>query len=271
LPTVKFTGRPAYLIIADDLRQQILNGDLPSGTQLPSETELMSSYGVSRMVAKMATRTLRDEGLIDTHPGKGKFVRPSRQLTRLARNRYARTHERTPPFAFDASAAGAAATWEHQSERGQASTAIAQRLRIRPGNPVMITHYRFLADRHPVQLSVSYEPLAITRNTPIELPEAGPIYGVIQRMDTIGYHVTEVTEEITSRAPHPHERDLLGIPSGVHVLLIARTHWSGETPVETCDIVIPADRYALVYRIAVDSQPQDASPQAQAPSQRPPA
>jgi hypothetical protein len=30
-----------------------------------------------------------------------------------------------------------------------------------------------------------------------------------------------------------------------------RTHWVGDRPVETADIVLAADRYRPVYRIAV--------------------
>jgi GntR family transcriptional regulator len=248
---VRFTGRPAYLRIADDLRERILSGELAAGTQLPSEADLMATYGVSRMVAKMATNTLRDEGLIDSHPGKGRFVRPATHLTRLARDRYTQRPDQQPPFGSDAAAAGLEASWEHRSERIPASATVAQRLQIRPGDPVMATEYRFLADRRPMQLSSSYEPLAITGGTAIEEPERGAVRGVIQRMATIGHSVDSVTEEVTSRVPRPHERDLLGIPSGTPVLVVARTHWSGDLPVETCDIVIPADRYALLYRIPV--------------------
>jgi hypothetical protein len=47
----------------------------------------------------------------------------------------------------------------------------------------------------------SYEPLALTRRTPIELPEQGDVLGVIARMDSIGQHVTEVRERVTTRSP----------------------------------------------------------------------
>jgi DNA-binding GntR family transcriptional regulator len=247
----EFTGRPAYLQIADDLRSQILNGDLAAGAKLPSETQLMSSYSVSRTVAKMAIGVLRHEGLITSHQGKGSFVRLPRPLRRLSSDRYARRESKTPPFAHDVQASGRKPEWEYHTERIPASTPVAERLKINPGDIVVMTHYRFFADGQPIQLSTSYEPLAITEGTPIEQPEEGSILGVVARMDSIGQHVTHVIEEVTTRAPRPYESEALKIPPGVHVLVIERTHYVGEIPVETCDIVVPGDRYRLMYNISV--------------------
>ena len=41
--------------------------------------------------------------------------------------------------------------------------------------------------------------------------------------------------------------DALALPAGVQVLHVERTHWAGDRPVETSDIVIPGDRFRLVY------------------------
>lgn len=248
---VHFSGRPAYLQIADDLRDRILSGRLGANDKLPSESDLMRAYDVSRTVAKMAIGVLRTEGLITSHPGKGSFVRPAREVRRLSSDRYQRRPERTPPFASDAKAAGRAARWEHYSRREQASTVVAERLAIAPRDPVMTTDYRFFADDAPVQLSSSYEPLALTDGTAIQQPEDGPVLGVIARMDLLGEHVTHVTERVTTRAPRPHETAALDVPAGVHILHVVRTHYAGTTPVETCDIIVPGDRYELTYRISV--------------------
>jgi DNA-binding GntR family transcriptional regulator len=129
---------------------------------------------------------------------------------------------------------------------------IAERLAIEPGDPVMVTDYRFFADDEPTQLSISYEPLALTRRTPIELPEQGDLLGVIARMDSIGQHVTEVRERVTTRSPRPHETEALAIPAGVPVLCIVRTHYASRIPVETADIIVPGDRYEITWRTPVE-------------------
>jgi GntR family transcriptional regulator len=72
---VKKTGRPGYLQIADDLREQIRGGSLPPGAPLPSTAQLAEQYDASLSVVKMAVGILRNEGLVVGQQGKGVFVR----------------------------------------------------------------------------------------------------------------------------------------------------------------------------------------------------
>lgn len=71
----EWTGRPAYVQVASDLRTAIRNGHYPPGSQLPSYEALMRKYDVSITVVRSAVRELRSEGLVQTHQGKGAFVR----------------------------------------------------------------------------------------------------------------------------------------------------------------------------------------------------
>ena len=72
---VKKTGRPGYLQIADDLREQIRRGSLAPGSPLPSTARLAEQYDASLSVVKMAVGILRNEGLLIGQQGKGVFVR----------------------------------------------------------------------------------------------------------------------------------------------------------------------------------------------------
>ncbi|WP_433228983.1 winged helix-turn-helix domain-containing protein [Actinomadura formosensis] len=72
---VKRTGRPGYLQIADDLRQQINDGRLAPGQSLPSTAQLREQYEVSAGVVKAAVSVLRTEGVVIGQQGKGVFVR----------------------------------------------------------------------------------------------------------------------------------------------------------------------------------------------------
>lgn len=247
-------GVPAYLRIAADLRAQIVAGDLAPGDQLPTETALMRQYGVSRTVAKNAILVLKGEGRVEGRQGSGVYVRAIHRLTRESHGRDMR-HQPGPtsPFARDAQRSGTRPTWEHHSEHGHAPAAVAARLAIEPGDPVMVTRYRFLADDEPIQLSTSWEPLAITGGTPVELPEQGAAVGVVARMDLIGVHIDQCVEKVTDRPADPDEIEALRLhPRGGHVLVIARTYYAGDLPVETADIVFPSGRYELTYRYPID-------------------
>jgi DNA-binding transcriptional MocR family regulator len=76
------TGRSAYLQIADDIRSQIVGGALRGNDRLPSEPELMTDYGVSRIVVRQALGRAEAEGLIVKQQGRGSFVREQQPPTR---------------------------------------------------------------------------------------------------------------------------------------------------------------------------------------------
>jgi len=246
-------GKPAYQQVADDLRQRIIDGALQAGDKVPSEAELMNDYGVSRIVVRMAMEALQNEGLIDKQQGKGTFVRAQRPLRkRLSVDLYGKRPTYSP-MKRATEAEGRRSEWEWQSRRTTATKAIAERLAIEPGDEVVKTAYQFFADEQPIMLSTSYEPYALIAGTPVENPEGGAITGVVPRMDAIGQHITHVTEDVNARAPRPYEAEQLEIAPGVPVITVTRTYFVDERPVETCDIVVAADRYTFSYTIPIPS------------------
>ena len=243
-----------YEEIANDLRDAIRRGEYRAGDRLPGENAIRHDYGVARATAREALAVLRHEGLTVSRPGAGVFVSAPYRIVRDATGRYSRTQAAdTSPFRSDAARAGRQGKWEHSSRETTATPDVARRLGIVPGDPVMETNYRFFAEDRPVQLSRSWEVLAITRGTAVERPEDGSATGVIARMDHIGHHVDRVLEKVTARAATPAEVEQLELPRrGAYVLVIDRTHYAGELAVETCDITFPGDRYELTYSVAVD-------------------
>lgn len=59
----------AYLQIAEQLRDLILQGSLLPGEQLPSEAQMSANFGVSRNTTREALRVLSSQGLIQTSRG----------------------------------------------------------------------------------------------------------------------------------------------------------------------------------------------------------
>lgn len=58
-----------------EIRGQIISGQLPVGSRLPPEAALASRFGVSRSLLREALSDLRTQGFIETHNGRGSFVR----------------------------------------------------------------------------------------------------------------------------------------------------------------------------------------------------
>jgi GntR family transcriptional regulator len=145
---------------------------------------------------------------------------------------------------------GRKASWESSSLTTTATPKIATRLRIRPGDQVMCTQYECTADRQPVQLATSWEPLAITEGTDILFPERGPYagLGVRNRMAAVGITGLTARELVGARPASSDEAEALGCPPSSAVLSIERTYVDiGGRPVETADLVIRADRWRLAY------------------------
>jgi len=65
---------PLYQLIDRTLRTEIARGSYPIGTLLPSETELMNRFQVSRHTVRTALRGLQTSGLVKTHKGLGTKV-----------------------------------------------------------------------------------------------------------------------------------------------------------------------------------------------------
>ena len=62
--------RPAYLLVADELRRQIQLGDYPAGARLPTMEELRRFYGVSEIVIRHAVS--RGAGGVPSHRDPGR-------------------------------------------------------------------------------------------------------------------------------------------------------------------------------------------------------
>lgn len=60
--------------VAAELERQIFSGELPTGTRLPTESELCDILGVSRSVVRDAIRSLVARGLVTVKQGQGMTV-----------------------------------------------------------------------------------------------------------------------------------------------------------------------------------------------------
>ncbi|MEV5435558.1 GntR family transcriptional regulator [Streptomyces sp. NPDC052682] len=247
-----FGEQPAYLRVAGDLRKKIVDGSLPPHTRLPSQARIREEYGVSDTVALEARKVLMAEGLVEGRSGSGTYVRERPTPRRIARSGY-RPAGGATPFRQEQADAAMRGTWESSSEQVEASAAIAERLGIEPGERVMRTRYLFREGGEAMMLSTSWEPLAVTGRTPVMLPEEGPLggMGVVERMRAIDVIVDNVTEEVGARPGLAEELLVLGGVPGHVVLVIQRTFYASGRPVETAEVVIPADRYRVAYHLPV--------------------
>ncbi|MBC3984236.1 GntR family transcriptional regulator [Streptomyces sp. 796.1] len=244
------SDRAVFRQIADQLREAIDKGRFREGDKLPSETELVDHFGVSRMTVRNALSLLQQEGLAVSEHGKGVFVRPRPPVRRLASDRFARRHREQGKSAFTVEAEAAGSRPEVDGlevKEERPSPDISARL----GSPrkVLARRRRYLLDGRPVEFATSYLPLDLARNTPIAQPNPGP-GGIYARLEEMGHRLDHFDEEIRARMPTPAEVRTLRLASGVPVIHLVRTAYDADgRAVEVCDTVMAADAYVLAYQL----------------------
>jgi DNA-binding transcriptional MocR family regulator len=72
-------SQPLYRQIAEQIRVQIGEGQLPPGTQLPTVRQLAEMLGITRVTAQNAYGELQSSGWIESTVGRGTFVTASAQ------------------------------------------------------------------------------------------------------------------------------------------------------------------------------------------------
>ncbi len=79
-------GRPIYVQLMDQVRNQILTGVLTEGEQLPSVRELAGQLTVNPNTISRAYRELERDGWLVSVPGKGVYVREGKVASLAHRN-----------------------------------------------------------------------------------------------------------------------------------------------------------------------------------------
>ncbi|MEW2452887.1 GntR family transcriptional regulator [Streptomyces albus] len=247
------SDRAVFRQIADRIREAIDKGRFKEGAKLPSESELVEHFGVSRMTVRNALSLLQSEGLVTAEHGKGVFVRPRPPVRRLASDRFARRYRDQGKSAFTVEAEAAGSKPEVDSLEVKEEKP-APDISARLGSPrkVLARRRRYLLDGRPVEFAVSYIPLDLTRGTQIAEPNPGP-GGIYARLEELGHRLDHFDEEVRARMPSPAEVKTLRLSSGVPVISLFRTAYDTEgRAVEVCDTVMAADAYVLAYQLPAD-------------------
>jgi GntR family transcriptional regulator len=239
-----------YEQVADDLRKKISTGELAPGAQLPSEPELDTLYSVSRGTTRKALAQLASEGLTESRQGKGVFVRATESL--LWHLSKFEGDGRPDTGGMDAWATEVAEQGHtpHQDVEvllQPAPRQIASRLNVEPDVFVVLRRRIRYVDDTPAQLSSSWFPEDIARNTLLMRPGDVSVTGGI--LAHIGHPQAKARDEITPRMPTPNEAERLGLGPGTAVLEHIRTGYRADgRPIRVMVSLIP-DTTTLIYEL----------------------
>lgn len=241
-------GNIGYRAIADALREKIDSGGLPPGSKVPSENELMGTYGVEQPTARRALEVLKNEGLIVARRGAGTFVREFRLYRR-----------RSPARLAESGWGAGRSIWKSDDAERETSVDsieittvdapdhVAGVLGLEDGGKTLVRRRRYLVDDVPVQFATSYYPEHLVRGTRVAEADTGP-GGVYARLAELGHGPVNFREELRARMPRDWEAKLLELAQGTPVILVVRTAYTAEgQAVEVNEMILDASSYILDY------------------------
>ena len=72
--SIKDAKSPAYLRLANDIKQKIASGEYQPGSKIPSEASISKAYALSPMTVRQAVGMLAEQGLLRRVHGSGTYV-----------------------------------------------------------------------------------------------------------------------------------------------------------------------------------------------------
>lgn len=227
---------PLYLKVKRHILDNIGSGKWTASTRVPSENEIVKSFGISRMTANRALRELRDEGVLVRIAGVGSFVagRAAHAHPLEIRSIAEEIHERGHVHRADVLA----------REPVPATPELAESFGITAGTELFYSSIVHHENARPVQLEERYV-----------LPALAPHYMSVDFTRTTPHdYLIEVAPlqqaEHSLRAVMPDDRTRrqLDMKRGEPCLLVIRRTWSAGQVASVAHLYYPGPRYEMTGR-----------------------
>lgn len=227
---------PLYEQLYQLLKMRIADGPLKPGDLLPSESELMEQYQVSRATVRQALDGLVNDGLILRRRGQGTFVSPHTVNQGLVR---------IVSFTEDMQRRGLEPGTKLLSrELVPATEALAKHLEVAPGEPLARIERLRLADDEPMSVEVSY---LVHRYCPGVLEEDYTTQSLRKMLeDKYGVRINSAQQSINAISATAELADVLTVKKGAALLAIERISYTEfDVPIEYLRLYHRGDRYTL--------------------------
>lgn len=233
---VKAGPLPRYYQLMEIVREQIRTGAWQPGAAIPSERELCEQHGISRMTARQAIIELVHDGLLYREQGRGTFV----AKPRIAQHLLSLTGFTQDMQAREVRPGAQVLT----AEMWPADDTTADRLRIKPGQPVYRLRRLRLADAEPLAVETSVVSfLGCERLLDDDLAKAS-LYHLLESKYDLS--LGEAEQEVEAHSAHGDHAKLLGLPEGAPVLRTRRlTYDKRRQPIEYATSVYRGDKYTF--------------------------
>jgi len=215
--------------------------DLPVGSALPTEREFAERFDTSRTTVRQAIAELVVEGRLERTQGRGTFVsQPKLMQVRQATS-----------FSQDLAAEGWSPGSRILAVSVEAATEdMAGPLRVDVGQPVQRVERLRTRGDEVIAHEVAHLP-GVFPGLAEELAARGSLYRTLD--EAYGRVVDAVEDSVETTLADPVAADLLGVDTGLPLLLVHRTAWDAKgRPVEWTRSLFRGDRFRFVARHRLD-------------------
>jgi GntR family transcriptional regulator len=236
---------PLYYQIRQRLLQQIRSGNFKAGELVPSEQEISTQLGVSRMTARQALKSLCSLGVTYSQRGKGTFV---------SQNKLEKNFRQVLSFSEEMKARGLRPGSKVLSFKAVAAAEqVADALRLGPNENVIQLKRLRLADSLPMAVECTCIPLSLCPDFVERFDPSASLYEALSQQ--CGIRITAAEEIVEVGRATPEEARLLKIPRASAIFLFTRTSFleSGKA-VEYVRSVYRGDRYKFVHSLRQSSR-----------------
>lgn len=230
---------PLYVQIRDSLRRQILDGTYQVHERLPSENEMMTAFGVSRITIRQALRDLHNEGLVFSAQGKGTFVSKPKAVQNV---------QRLEGFGEAMAAQGYEASARVLSiQQLKAPKAVAAALDLQAGDEAIeVKRVRYL-NRSPVCIENSYFPMDVGRQM-FSLDLSGDIFPMLENLFGIPLGGADIS--LDAILADDEAQQYLNLKTGEAILRVERlTHNRDGRPIDFEYLCYRGDSFKYQFRI----------------------
>lgn len=227
---------PLYLQLARTLKAEIVSGEHPVGSLLPTEDELTKRFSVSRYTVREALRMLRDDGFVASRRGAGTMVIPPRSQDADIHQIMSINDLLT--FANDA-------RFEIESMKMQSiDRKLAKHTGIAEGEEwlAVLGYRRINANDAPVCRTEYYINRAFAAVGRLLQRHSGPVIPLIE--DLFGQSIVEVQQQISACLLDAGLAAVLGVEEGSAALEVRRAYKLADGRIAQFTInTHPADRF----------------------------
>jgi GntR family histidine utilization transcriptional repressor len=231
---------PLYATIKQSISDAVRDGYLKPGDRVPSESELVSQFEVSRMTANRALRELQASGVIVRHAGIGSFIAEQRPIGQMIEIRNIAEEIRARGHDYRARVV------QNLEERATVDTASLL------GVPIGTRLFHSVIIHHEAEFPIQLEERFV-------LASAAPDYGTIDftRMTPNEYltriaPLERVEHRVCAVMPDQRTHNMLGLAAGEPVLRMTRRTWSRSRLVSHAWLTHPGTRFELSAAFSID-------------------